>query len=280
MNYHHIFHAGSFADVFKHCILTLILESLCQKDKAFSYIDSHAGIGLYDLSSGEAQRSLEFENGIKKIMLDENPIPELKNYLQIVEEYQTSRELLFYPGSPLFAKHFLRADDHFILNEYHPDDFQKLKANVGRHSHIHLHQRDAYEFLPAILPPQHTRRALILIDPPYEKADEFNAIREVMKKCVKRFSQGIYMIWYPIVSQRYQTFVKQIINDQLGPTLIAELCLDKIYFAKTNLVGCGVILINPPWNIEKPVKNVSAYLWELFNGGRREGFFRVYRPAV
>lgn len=271
MNYRHIFHAGSFADVFKHCILSLILEKMSEKDKAFSYIDTHAGIGLYDLQSEAARRSPEFEKGIKKLLSDPNPIPELTPYLNIVKKFQPSNQLAYYPGSPLFANAMLRTQDKMILNEYHPEDFQLLKTNLGKDPQLHYHHRDAYEFLPAVLPPT-TKRGVILIDPPFERDDEFSAILEVVKKSGKRFSQGVYMIWYPIVSQRYQTFVKQMISNAFGSVLISELSLDKIYFVKTQLVGCGVVIINPPWQLDIAVKKVTAYLWQLFNDKSQQGF--------
>ena len=274
MNYRHIFHAGGFADVFKHSILTWLLSYLCKKDKPCCYIDTHAGIGIYDLRSITAQKTKEYQQGIQKLFNAQNTITELTDYLTIVKKIQPFNDLVYYPGSPVFASNLLRPMDQLILNELHPEDFATLVSTMGKGPTIHYHKRDAYEFLPAILPPQ-TRRGLILIDPPYEQSDEFTAIVNVIKKSFKRFSQGIYMIWYPIVSQRYQTFVKQMIKDNVTSLLVAELVLQKIYFAKTELAGCGVMIINPPWNCDKAVKKIAGYLWQLFSGDKEEGFYRV-----
>lgn len=261
MNYRHIYHAGNFADVYKHAVLCLLLKALCIKEKPFCYIDSHAGVGLYDLNSAEAMRSPEYTAGIAKLFTLPKVPDMLSDYHKIVTSYQDGASLRFYPGSPLIAAHFLRAHDHLILNELHPQDQMTLKRNCRHIAHVHCHERDAYEFLPAILPPT-PRRACILIDPPYEKTDESRCIVQALEKCVKRFATGVYVIWYPIVYARdHQSLVLLIQKHIKLPMIYNEMRLTP----KTEgLLGTGMIVINPPWQFESKLKALTDWLQEFF----------------
>lgn len=263
MNYRHFYHAGNFADVFKHSILMVILNILKQKDKGFCYIDTHAGVGGYDLRREETQRSQEYLDGIAKLLKAPHPPAELARYIELVKAYQNTEALHGYPGSPLVAKHFLRPQDQMIVNEFHPDDFQDLKYTLGKSPQIHCHHRDAYEFLPAILPPT-LGRGLILIDPPYEKTDEFAAITDCLETSIKRFRNGIYMIWYPIVSLSHRAFTRQILRAKWAPTLVTELTVTAIPEVKSGMIGCGIVVLNPPWKSESAISSITDYLAGLF----------------
>lgn len=263
MNYRHFYHVGSFADVFKHSILATVIDSLCQKDKPFCYIDTHAGIGSYDLRREETQRSKEYRDGIEKLLHAKNPLPDLNRYIEIIQSYQHHGDLHCYPGSPVLVQQLLRPNDQMIVNEYHPADYQTLKITLGKSPHIHCHHRDAYEFLPAILPPT-PARGCILIDPPFERTDEFTAITNCLRNSLPRFANGVYMIWYPIVSLQYRSFTRQILREKFGPTLVTEMALTAIPEEKAGMIGCGVVLINPPWRIEKIIAPITEYLSELF----------------
>lgn len=263
MNYRHFFHVGSFADVFKHSLLTAVIDALCQKEKPFCYIDTHAGIGNYDLRREETQRSKEYREGIQRLLHANSTLPELNHYLEIINAYQKHGELHCYPGSPVLAQQLVRANDHLIVNEYHPADFQTLKYSLGKSPNIHCHHRDAYEFLPAILPPS-PARACILIDPPYERGDEFSAIMSCLHRAVPRFDSGVYMIWYPIVSLQHRSFTRQILREKLAPTIVTEMTLTAIPAEKIGMIGCGMVILNPPWKIAKTVSAITTYLTELF----------------
>lgn len=262
MNYRHFYHAGNFADVFKHALLVAVIESLKQKNKPFSYIDTHAGIGDYDLRREETQRSKEYSEGIKKLLTSKSIAPELNVFCALIKAYQ-KKFPHHYPGSPMLAKELLREGDQMMLNELHPDDFQVLKLNVGKSAAIHCHHRDAYEFLPAILPPK-PARGCILIDAPFEKREEFGAIIDCLKKSIPRFQNGIYMVWYPIVSLQHRQFTRQILREKFGPKLVSEICLTAIPEQKSGLIGCGMIIINPPWQIEKTIAPIAQALTQLF----------------
>lgn len=263
MNYRHFYHIGNFADVFKHSLLVAVIDALRQKDKAFCYIDTHAGTGSYDLTREETQRSREYQDGIEKLLRAQNPPAELIQYIDLVKSFQISETLLRYPGSPLIAQALLRPQDQMIVNELHPDDYQTLRYSLGKSPNIHCHHRDAYEFLPAILPPT-PARGLILIDPPYERIDEFAALTACLKTSIKRFANGVYMIWYPIVSLQHRSFTRQIIREKLAPTLVTEMALTAIPEAKSGIIGCGIVILNPPWKIEQKVRAITEYLAELF----------------
>lgn len=274
MNYRHIYHAGGFADVFKHCILIQLLKKMALKDKGFCYIDSHSGIGRYDLTSPQAKKSPEYRHGIAKFLRRTDVIPLLKPYSEFISSLQSGETIQCYPGSPMIAEHFTRLQDELILNELHPKDFEQLKNNMHGDKRIHCHARDAYEFLPAILPPK-LKRACILIDPAYEKSDEFDSMLWTLEKCWQRFSHGVYMIWYPIIAQRdkiisqQQNFVKKIASLPIGPKLICEMVLGEFDEEKVGAVGCGIIIINPPWKIENDIRIIAKYLLDTFRKDQR-----------
>lgn len=262
MNYQHIFHAGNFADVFKHAILTLLLERLSQKDKPCVYIDTHSGAGQYDLADARAQKTAEASLGVMELLAQAQPIPELARYLSIIKPY-LDQQRPCYPGSPLIMQSFQRELDHLILNELHPDAFAKLRYVLHRSPRTHLHQRDAYEFLPAIMPPT-PRRGLVLIDPPYEKKTEYSDIANAVKKSLKRFEVGVYAIWYPIVDRDDTKQIAKLVSELDRPVLGVELMLEAIFRSDRGLKGTGMLIVNPPWQIEQPIDAIAQYLCHVF----------------
>ncbi len=273
MNYRHLYHAGNFADVFKHIILVLLIESLQQKASGFCYIDAHGGRGLYDLTSEAAQKSKEFDNGIISLF-HSTPTPTLVDtYLNIIRSFQDTDEITQYPGSPLIALALLGEQDSMILNEWHPEEYRELKALFFNTPHVHLHHRDAHEFLPAVLPPT-PRRGLILIDPPYEKKEEFDHLLLLLPKLLKRFSSGIYALWYPIKTQEHRRFLKKCQHALSVPYLTAEIVLSDDDSDEQRLIGCGMQILNPPWKIEEKIKLIGNYLWSLWSP-EKKGYFRL-----
>ncbi len=263
MNYRHIYHAGNFADVFKHVILIACLGAMHEKASGFCYIDAHAGRGLYDLTSKEAQKNKEFERGVLALMQAQEIIPECQTYLDIIRSFQNDNHLSVYPGSPLIAERLLRKQDYMILNEWHPEEYAQLKSLVQSNPHVHCHHRDAYEFLPAVLPPT-PRRGFILLDPPYEKKEEFEDLLNVLPKVLKRFPSGIYAVWYPIKTREHQKFLNNYQQQSLAPTLITELVLSDDYSGEHGLIGCGLLILNPPWKIEEKISKITDFLQRLF----------------
>jgi 23S rRNA (adenine2030-N6)-methyltransferase len=257
MNYQHLFHAGNFADVFKHVALTLMLRALHKKDTPFCYIDTHAGAGRYDLTAPAAQRSGEYAGGIARLW--DEKAPALADYLEAVREHNPDGRLRFYPGSPLIARRLLRAQDQMILCEKHPEQYAQLKLECAGDTRIALHQRDGYELLKALLPPP-ARRGVVLIDPPYEQADEFDRILAGLVAARERWATGIYAVWYPIKDRKAVTRLHAA--TQAGDwrkVLVAELV---VYPEDTafRLNGCGLLIVNPPWGLDEALGAILTLL--------------------
>jgi 23S rRNA (adenine2030-N6)-methyltransferase len=262
MNYRHIFHAGNFADVVKHVVLTFILEKLCEKPTPFCVVDTHAGQGIYDLRSPSAQRTQEAEGGILKLLAcqDGSLGALFDSYLTIVKHLNAGLGgIRFYPGSPKIAQAFLRAHDRLLLSELHPESCSLLKALFRGERRAQIFERNGYLSLKALLPPLE-RRGLVLIDPPFEKKDEWTHIAKGLREALKRFAHGIYMIWYPLKDQAVVSAFQQEIH-QLYPQniLIIDFYLgtDKLYLGLdreeplNGLKGCGLIIVNPPWQLRE-----------------------------
>ncbi len=278
MNYRHLYHAGNFADVAKHVVLVELIKALQRKDKPFCYIDTHAGIGRYNLTSTEAQKTREYENGIEKVLAASDAPEELQKYLEIVEKVDLKNLdsrlrgngvcLQHYPGSPCIARTLLRPHDRMILNELHPDDIKILKQEFKGDQQVAIHERDAYEFLNAILPPQE-KRGLILIDPAYEKIDETEQLLTALQKALQRFSNGVYAIWLPIKDISYSNFYTQLKNQCSAEILIVELTLSEIPEQGFGLMGCAMIIINPPYQIAEILQPQLEWLWKVWTDGKR-----------
>lgn len=261
MNYKHLFHAGNFADVFKHCVLITLLSHLSKKNTPFCYLETHAGSGLYFLQDINSKKTKEYENGIERVISNYSNIthPFIKEYLNIVNEHHYPEQ---YPGSPLIVQSFLkkqqtRHQDRMILCEWQTEVFSDLKNLFWNEGRVQLHHQNGYDALKAFLPPLE-RRGLILIDPPFEKSDEWDAIISSTLQGIKKFPQGVYAIWYPIkdkqVVLQFKEKLKTMINSLDIPVskevLNAEIILypEELNFG---LIGCGMIIINPPWQIDQ-----------------------------
>ncbi|MEM8920705.1 MAG: 23S rRNA (adenine(2030)-N(6))-methyltransferase RlmJ, partial [Pseudomonadota bacterium] len=224
MNYRHAFHAGNFADVLKHLVLAQSLAHLSRKEKPFRFIDTHAGVGDYDLESEEARRSPEFVDGIGRL-LDAKPPAEvaaaLAPYLNAVKSLNADGALKTYPGSPALAAHMMRAGDALRLCELHPDDAETLRQRFARDKRVKLETRDGYEALSAYLPPPE-RRGLALIDPPFEDRDELAHMARAAMKAIARWPTGTFIFWRPL---------KDMENTEKFDDGLAEWLLDEMEFA-------------------------------------------------
>ena len=197
LSYRHAFHAGHHADVLKHFIEMQLLRYLAQKDKPFWYIDTHAGAGCYALDSGYATQNAEYESGIALLWeRDDMPAP-LAEYVALVKRLNPDGQLKLYPGSPLVALELLREQDRMRLFELHPTDSEILQQNFSGHgSQVLMQTVDGFGALKALLPPP-PRRALVLIDPPYEDKQDYQHVVSALREGLKRFASGIYAVWYP-----------------------------------------------------------------------------------
>ena len=171
MNYRHLYHAGGFADVFKHVVLSLVLRRLAEKDTPFCVLDTHAGIGRYDLETPAAQKTGEYRQGIAKVLLAKDAPAELGPYLDLIRALNPGGALRWYPGSPLVEQRLTRPQDRLVLMELHPEDARTLKRSFAGDPRVGVHHEDGYLGVKAFLPPKE-RRGLVLIDPPYEERDE------------------------------------------------------------------------------------------------------------
>ena len=250
MNYRHAFHAGNFADVFKHAILLALLDALTAKDKPLCYFDTHAGRGRYALDEIEAGKTGEWRDGIGQLFDDPDPPPSLRRYLDAIHACNPDGTLRTYPGSPLLAAQALRANDRLILCETQEDEATALRALFREDSHVHVHQRDGYAALNALLPPPE-KRGLVLIDPPFEAQEgEFATIEAALAQAHARWPNGVYAVWYPIKSHRtIAPFHRRLAAEPFEKVLVAELLVQPDD-SPLRLNGCGMLIANPPWKID------------------------------
>ena len=262
MNYRHAFHAGNHADVFKHAALTLVLEHLRGKDQPFAVLDTHAGIGAYDLAGDEAQRSPEWRDGIARIFVRQ--LASAPGYSQIIAALNPEG-LETYPGSPEIVRAMLRPDDRLIACELHPADAQTLKARYRREPRVAVHQRDGYEAMSALLPPPE-RRGLVLIDPPFEQTDETERLICALAQGLKRWPTGIFMAWYPIKDRKISAALSAAATAAPFPkTLRAE--FTPFLWEENSLPGSGLLILNAPWKLDGKLAALGEELSGLLGAG-------------
>ncbi|MBY0544316.1 MAG: 23S rRNA (adenine(2030)-N(6))-methyltransferase RlmJ [Gammaproteobacteria bacterium] len=266
MNYQHAFHAGGFSDVFKHWILVLLLEKLQQKLTPFGVLDTHGGSGFYDLRAEKSQKTLEYQEGIVRLINEKHPPEALKSYLDFTKQCQDSpAELDYYPGSPYIIQHYLREHDRLISCDSHPKICQELKYNLHQFhdKQIAIHEQDAYLAMKAFLPLKE-KRGLIFIDPAFEVVNEFDQIAQALEVALHRFSQGVYAIWYPIKHRPpIDAFHKALQNLAPGKLLNIELLRRNDNDAH-KLNGCGMVIINPPWELDQRIDSALPWLTKQF----------------
>jgi 23S rRNA (adenine2030-N6)-methyltransferase len=248
VNYRHAFHAGNFGDVAKHAALCLILDHLRLKDKPFVVLDSHAGIGVYDLAADEPNRTGEYRAGVARLFGETAPAPSLLPYLGVVRAFNPDGALRRYPGSPAIVRHMLREGDHLMACELHPVDHATLAAAMQGDARVRVYALDGYLALKAFLPPK-PRRGLVLIDPPFEATDEFSRLIEAVRGAHRRWASGIYLIWLPIKDRRaVATFYGELAMTGIPRILRAELMVRASGDAE-GFDGCALVIINPPWTL-------------------------------
>ncbi len=260
MNYRHAFHAGNFADVVKHVALVRILLHLRKKDTPFAVIDSHAGRGIYDLASDEAQRTGEAANGIELLRGLKRP-EALEQYLTLVQEAGKS----MYPGSPLIAAKMLRPQDRLVAIEKHPEEAEILGQVLSVFRKARVQQGDGYGRLLALLPPPE-RRGVVLMDPPFEAPDEFEAAAEAIKGAVRRFATGIYMIWYPVKSPAAaRAFRGEVLTSGIASALNIEMAVEA---AEGRLSRAGLLVLNPPFGFDSDMAEILGLIAPRLPGGQ------------
>lgn len=256
MNYRHAFHAGNFADVVKHLILSRIVEYLKLKPAAFRVIDTHAGVGRYDLGSEAALRSPEWMDGIKRLIDKDLPPPaaELaRPYLEVVRGENPDGALAAYPGSPLVVRRLLRPQDRLSALELHPEDAETLSAQFAGDFQTRVIHLDGWLALGAHVPPKE-KRGLVLVDPPFEEEGEFERLVEGLSKAHRKFATGIYAFWYPVKDPHaVNAFVAALKATGIPRILRTELTI-RPPSTPPRLHGSGMIIVNPPYALEGELK--------------------------
>jgi len=265
--YRHLFHAGNFADVFKHTLLTRLLIALGRKDKPFCYVDTHAGIGRYDLNHEWAQKLAEHRDGIARLW-ERTDIPALlEPYMACVRAENPSGTLRWYPGSPRIARAMLREGDRAELTELNRDDANALGRLFDGDRQVHVHLMDGYQALKAFLPPRE-RRGLVLIDSSFDRAREFDRLTEALVLAHKRWATGVYALWYPLMeAPAMHAFERGMAATGIRKILKLELSVLPEGWNES-LRGCGLLVVNPPFGFEEEARTVLPWLWEALSQAR------------
>ncbi len=272
MNYRHAFHAGNFADVLKHAVLLGLLDALTRKPRPLCYLDTHAGRGLYALDDGPARRTGESGGGIARLYAARGLPPLLRRYLEAVRACDAGTPPARYPGSPWLALHALRPEDRAVLCELQPREADALNAALGGDPRVHVHRRDGYEALPALLPPDE-KRGLVLVDPPYEAQDaEFAAIQRALAAALVRWPQGTYAAWYPLkLTRTREPFWRWLRGCAARQVLAVELAV-RPENSPLRLNGCGLALLNPPWRFDQTLAAALPALARLLGEDGQGGW--------
>ncbi len=267
MNYRHAFHAGNFADVVKHIILTRILAYLMRKDAAFRVIDTHAGLGIYDLFGDQAEKTGEWQDGIGRLIHVKRPPevePLLAPYLDAVRAQNPDGNLRYYPGSPFITRHMLRDQDRLMGFELHPVDADRLKENFAGDFQTRITQLDAWKIFGTHLPPKE-KRGLVLVDPPFEEKGEFSRMVKSLVQGHQRWPGGTYAYWYPIKEPgEVDAYIKALKATGIPKILRIELTIRQPS-EPPRLHGTGMVVVNPPYVLEDEMRTVLPMLAGLLS---------------
>jgi len=284
MNYSHAFHAGGFADVIKHIVLVRMLTYLQEKPAAFRVIDTHAGAGVYDLTSDEARRGGEWLTGIARLMqarFSETVLPLVTPYLDIVRAFNPRRELQVYPGSPLIVRALLRPQDRLVACEVEPKARKRLIDALRRDTQARVVDLDGWVALPAFVPPKE-RRGLVLIDPSFEQKDEFERLAGGFAQAFAKWPTGSYLLWYPVKSRRATDGLARHVAEVVANASVPGKCLRLEFSAAPQMAGAtltsaGLLIVNPPWTLAAELRAILPELEKpLGQGGA--GRFRLEVP--
>ncbi|GGB35227.1 ribosomal RNA large subunit methyltransferase J [Roseibium aquae] len=274
MNYRHAYHAGNIGDVLKHAVLTRLILYFQRKDKGFRILDTHAGIGLYDLTSEETGKTGEWLAGIGKVLSEDMPphvLDLLKPWLEAVRQLNPGSDLTFYPGSPCLARALMRPNDRLTLTELHPDDFKILARRFGGDHQVKTIHLDGWMGLGGFVPPKE-KRGLVLIDPAYEVSDEFDRMTNALVKAHKKWAKGTYALWYPLknrkaVDRMHASFSEAGLRDVLGLELkVGQSGPDTV------MLGSGMTVINPPFLLAEEMRTILPWFAKVLRQGPGAGW--------
>ena len=287
LSYLHAYHAGNHADILKHIVLSEVIRYMEKKDKPFTFFDTHSGSGLYKVSDERAQKTGEINRGIlllkDKLKASESSVEALNAYLSFVDSYLDKGE---YPGSPYIEADLLRKEDFLVLSELHPAESENLKSIMNAKTkskadccNIAVHKRNGFEMLESLTPPK-TKRGCVLIDPSYEEISDYSDVADAVLKVFKKWSGGVFMVWYPLLSYRMgiiENMVERITEGvhMLSPNTDVNdfrLCVSSENkheetslsgTASPRLYGSGMLLVNTPWTLPDTMKKTLPVLEEF-----------------
>lgn len=276
LSYRHAFHAGNHADVLKHFVEMQLLSHLAKKDKAFWYIDTHAGAGCYALDCGYATQNAEFKSGISCLWKRDDLPPLLGDYVELVKRLNPDGMLKLYPGSPLLAQKMLRKQDRLRLFEIHPADSVLLQKNfAGQNKQVLIQTTDGFKAMKALLPPP-PKRALVLIDPPYEDKQDYQRVVSVLKEGLKRFATGMYALWYPQLARDETRQLPEKLKRLPVKSWLHVALSVRGTDAAEGMRGSGMFVLNPPWYLQKNLQQEMPYLVKHLGQDEQAGFVLEY----
>lgn len=253
LSYQHAFHAGNAADLHKHALLARMLALMAAKPKPLSYLETHAGRGLYDLAGAEALRTGEAEAGVTRA-LAENWLPADHPLLQVLSETRAQHGPAAYPGSPLIAATLLRPDDPIDLADLHPAEGEALDRLLGHRAHIH--REDGAAMANRLAPPT-PRRGLMLIDPSWEVKTDYTAIPALIDKVSRKWNVGVIALWYPILGDaRHAPMLRGLTG--VHPDALRSEVRFRPAREGHGMIGSGMFVLNPPWGLADEAATLSA----------------------
>ncbi len=272
--YRHQFHAGNFADVFKHALLAQIMLALGKKDKPMFCLDTHAGTGLYDLTHPWAQKNAEHGDGIARVWGRRSAAPpELMPYLDAVGAENPRGELRYYPGSPLLLRRFARSGDRIVLTELNKKDCAELGTRFAGDQRVKVQLSDGYQALKAYLPPPE-RRGLVLVDSSFDRAGEFRRLADGFAGAYRKFATGVYALWYPLMEPNaVKGFERDIAATGIRKILQLEISVLPSKWT-ASLRGCGLLVANPPFGFDSTARVIVDWLAPVLSRGAGNGRVR------
>ncbi|WFE73590.1 23S rRNA (adenine(2030)-N(6))-methyltransferase RlmJ [Roseinatronobacter sp. S2] len=254
LSYQHIYHAGNLADVQKHALLAWVLAYMTAKDKPLSYIETHAGRGLYALDAAEALKTGEAAAGIARMQTRFAPDHPYRVALNAIHARHGETA---YPGSPLIAASLLRAQDSMTLAELHPREFDALRSNMAR-TGATLRHEDGLEMAMSVCPPT-PRRGVLMIDPSYEVKDDYARLPKVLGDLRRKWNVGVLMLWYPVLHAGLHGPMLARIRQDQPDAEVFEIAFPPVRQGH-RMVGSGLVVVNPPWGMVDEAQRVKALL--------------------
>lgn len=265
--YRHAFHAGNHADVLKHLVLARVLRYMAEKDKPYTLVDTHAGAGGYSIEGRYAQKKGEYAGGIARLY-DRKDLPApLADYVDLVRQFNTDGQLRQYPGSPAIANLLMREPDRLRCYELHPTDYRILESYLSTRANTQVSDKDGFSSLKAELPPPGSRRAVVLMDPPYEIKTDYAKVVAALREGLQRFAEGVYLIWYPqlalLESSQLAGRLKAAADAGAKKGwLHVRLTVAQADERGFGMLGSGMFVVNPPFTLHEELQQCLPYLVE------------------